>query len=819
VVIVLVARTISNGLYSVTERLFAAAVRTLSGGKWRLRTSSRELGGPNSLLEDGSQYQPILLFYDSDLESSSSETDEPLPYQVEKSITPTFISRWFARAKFLVPIGTVVVLLLVRPRHFPFGHMSNTLPFTLWEVFSKPTDEMCFGSLSGDFPPFPLPDVLAEINWEPANGAFPGWKPKVNRTFTKDLERPSWLPEEPTRGFERWYPDAIFDGPRGKHGKHGEHGHGGPPGGPPGGPGRRPPPPHHEGMFSEGINYDPITDPLRISNLDKDLIDSIAATLKEHKVSIKHVVLLSMESTRKDVFPFKKDSHLHISITESHTSNFSTAEVNRELGELTRNAEILTGEASGFGFGGFEYSAARAGSWRNLKKDNGGLNIQGALTGSTSSLKSILGSHCGVHPLPVDFTVEVRRTIYQPCLPSILSLFNHNKPEYKKYRPGPDGRKFPRTAMEDRPWRSVSVQSMTDQYDHQDRLYTHIGFQETIVRDTLLDPSAPHPPTEKEVNYFGFAETQIKPYLRDLFEAAESKNERLFLSHFTSTTHHPWAVPESFGESKDYVQRSRWHGEGALNKYLNTIKYQDNWIGQFMDLLEDVGVADETLVVMVGDHGWAFEEDAAFHGTFENGHIANLKVPLVFHHPSLPRLQLEINATSTSILPTILDLLSSTSSLNKQDTEIANNLVHQYEGQSLIRPFVPEKNGRRAWNVGVLNAGGAVLSVTSAGQKYHLVLPICKNGVYRLTNLVTDPTEYNAVEAYSIEELCKKILLNYRAPEAAQEWVKEAAKVGKWWALEQRRRWRFEGAALQEDQKSDEMEGMGKVTKKHWWET
>jgi arylsulfatase A-like enzyme len=813
VIIVLVARTISSGLYNRTERLFAAAVKTLSGGRWRLRTSSKELSGPNSL-EDESQYQPILLSYESDIESSSSENDEPLPYILEKGTTPTLISRWLARAKFLVPIGTVIVLLLVRPRHFPFGHMSNTLPFTLWEVFSKPTDEMCFGSLSGDFPAFPLPDVVAEINWEPMNGEFPGWEPKVNRTFSKSLERPFWLPEEPMHGFERWYNDSMVDGP---HGRHGKHGHEGPPGGPPGGPGRRPR--RHGGMFSKGINYDPITDPLRLSNLDQDLIDSVAAALKEHKVSIKHVVLLSMESTRKDVFPFKKDSRLHHMIMESHSSNFTAAEVNNKLGELTRNAEIITGETSGFGIGGREYSSARAGSWRNLKKETGGLNIQGALTGSTSSLKSILGSHCGVHPLPVDFTVEVRRQIYQPCLPSILSLFNHNKPDYKKEHPGPDGRKIRRAAMENRPWKSISVQSMTDQYDHQDRLYEHIGFQETIVRDTLLDPSAPHPPTEKEVNYFGFAETQIKPYLRDLFEQAEAKNERLFLSHFTSTTHHPWALPESFGESTNYVQPSRWHGEGPLNKYLNTIKYEDDWIGQIMDLLEDVGVADETLVVMVGDHGWAFEEDAAFHGTFENGHIANLRVPLVFHHPSLPRLQLEINATSTSILPTILDLLSSTSSLDKQDTEIANNLVHQYEGQSLIRPFVAKKNGRQAWNVGVLNAGGAVLSVTSAALPYHLVLPVCKNGVYRLTNLLTDPHELNPVEEYSVEALSKKIAKNYRNPEEAQKWVQDAAKVGKWWVLEQRRRWRFGGAALQSDRKSEEMEGMGKVTKKHWWET
>lgn len=827
IAIVVLARIVSQPLYTGTEKLFAAGVKALSGGRWRMRKSSREYIDSNLDEEEGPQSNPAPLSAESDEDRSSSENDEARAFLTEKEPRPSFMSRWMDRAKFLVPIGTILVLLLVRPRHFPFGHMSNSLPYTLWDIFSKPTEESCLGSLSGDFPPFPLPELVTEVLWEPADGEFPGWEPRVNRTFDKKLQRPEWLPEEPIHGFERWYNESQLEG---FHGGKEHKPWDGPPRGPPrGGPPRGPPPGRRPGprrgknkggFFSKGINYDPVTDPLRISNLDQDIIDSIASTLKDHKVTIKHVVLLSLESTRKDVFPFKKGSHLHKNIEKSHSSNFTAAEANRMLAKLTKNAETLTGEVSSFGIGGMEYSSARAGSWRNPNKGSGGINVQGALTGSTTSLKSILGSHCGVHPLPVDFTVEVRRQIYQPCIPSILELFNNNKP--RRGEGHPDPRKSRRSDMKTQPWKSVFVQAMTDQYDHQDRLLEHMGFKDTIVRDTLLDPSSPHQPTEKEVNYFGFPEDQVKPYMRDMFEAAKAKNERLFLSHFTSTTHHPWALPEAFGEPVDYLEPNSWN-EGSLNKYLNTIKYVDGWIGEIMDLLEDVGVADETLVVMVGDHGWAFEEDAAFHGSFENGHISNLRVPLLFHHNSLPRLQLQVNATSTSIIPTILDLLSSTSSLDKKDTDIANNLVHQYEGQSLIRPFVPKKNGRQAWNIGILNAGGAVLSVSSAAVPYRLVLPVCKSGVYRFTDVLLDPNELHPIEEYSIEGLAKKIRKFYKKKgvdgEEAVKWVGDAEKIGKWWVLEQRRRWRFGGSALQEDRKAEEMEGMGKVSKKKWWET
>jgi hypothetical protein len=205
------------------------------------------------------------------------------------------------------------------------------------------------------------------------------------------------------------------------------------------------------------------------------------------------------------------------------------------------------------------------------------------------------------------------------------------------------------------------------------------------------------------------------------------------------------------------------------------------------------------------------------HSTFENGHISNIRVPLLFYHPSLPRIQLGINATSLSILPTILDLLVASSSLNTQDLDIASNLMHQYEGQSLIRPFVAQKHGRQQWNIAVLNAGGAFLSVSSAAVPFRLVLPICKSGVYRFTDTEQDPKETSAIEEISISALAKKLREEFRY-EAAQ-WVIEAEEVGKWWVLEQRLRWGYDGASLQDDRNPEDMYGMGKSTDRHWWET
>ena len=213
----------------------------------------------------------------------------------------------------------------------------------------------------------------------------------------------------------------------------------------------------------------------------------------------------------------------------------------------------------------------------------------------------------------------------------------------------------------------------------------------------------------------------------------------------------------------------------------------------------------------------AFEEDSPVHSTFENGHISNMRVPLNFYHPSLPRLQLYVNATSLSIIPTILDLLVTTSSLDEHDSNIASDLIHQYEGQSLIRPYQVMKSGRQAWNIAVLNAGGAFLSVSSAAVPYRLVIPVCKSGVYRFTSNDQDPNELHPLEANSISDLAKRVRTDFNSD--ASDWVEEAEQTGKWWVIEQRRRWRYSGASLQDDRNPEELKGAGAEKKEHWWDT
>jgi len=565
---------------------FYKMVETFASQKWKEKLLSRELNVAKEWQDrdhEDEDEESVLDYCPSP--NRSSFEDEPFLNSDQK---PSWLSKWFARAAFLGPLITVLILLTVRPRNPPYAHMSSSIPYTLWDIFKPYSEELC-GAGHREFPPFPLPDLLDVKYWERPNDKFIGWMPTVNSSSHEESDklssRPSWLPEKAVLGFDRWY-DRPF---RPEH-----H--------------RRPhPPPPKDGPPHRGPHhrrpkipkYNPIKDPLKISNLEKDILGPIAQAVKDRKVKIKHIVIATLESTRKDIFPMKKDSHLYDLILKTHTSGEEVSRVESELANLTPNTELLTGEVRGFPRS--DSDGARAGGWRNLTEGRGGINIQGAFTGSTTSLKSLIGSHCGVQPLAVDFTVESHGHIYQPCLPAILRLLNQNKQGDDKLEARKWGFGKQEDDMTSRPWRVVSAQAVTNKFDHQDELNSHLGFSEVVAKDDLLDPSFEFPATMKQSNYFGFPDDQLKPYFQNLFRDAKKNDERLFLSHFTGATHHPWNLPEGFGEPIEFLKKGRWSSEHQLNRYLNTVKYGDWWLGQIMDMLEDEGLADETLVVMVGD--------------------------------------------------------------------------------------------------------------------------------------------------------------------------------------------------------------------------
>lgn len=114
-------------------------------------------------------------------------------------------------------------------------------------------------------------------------------------------------------------------------------------------------------------------------------------------------MLIKLESTRKDVFHLKRDGYIWERLVQSSKNSSLPFEAQKTLSSLTLTAKYLTGNfEDGFG--------------HEIGTPRGGLNAKNAFTASTYTLKSLVGTHCGISPLATDFDVDTDHRIYQPCL-------------------------------------------------------------------------------------------------------------------------------------------------------------------------------------------------------------------------------------------------------------------------------------------------------------------------------------------------------------------------------------------------------------------
>jgi arylsulfatase A-like enzyme len=115
------------------------------------------------------------------------------------------------------------------------------------------------------------------------------------------------------------------------------------------------------------------------------------------------------------------------------------------------------------------------------------------------------------------------------------------------------------------------------------------------------------------------------------------------------------------------AQRHSWHGvdymynetisfDDFYQKYLETLLGVDNSIGRVLDFLKENGLDKETLVVYMGDNGFAFGE----HGLIDKrtAYEESIRVPLLARCPEIikPGTKVKQMVLNLDIAPTVLEL-------------------------------------------------------------------------------------------------------------------------------------------------------------------
>jgi arylsulfatase A-like enzyme/Tfp pilus assembly protein PilF len=179
--------------------------------------------------------------------------------------------------------------------------------------------------------------------------------------------------------------------------------------------------------------------------------------------------------------------------------------------------------------------------------------------------------------------------------------------------------------------------------------------------------------------------------------------------------HAPYVAPEPY--------RTRY----AAQPYDGEIAYTDQAIGHVLAKLDQLGVGDNTLLVLASDHGEGLGE----HGEATHSLLvydSTLHTPLIFHCPALwaEGQVVRTQVSNTSIVPTVLDLLG---------VEIDLKL----DGPSLLHPAQQWPQGIYAETISTLTLHGwaPLFAIRHQDEKF---IQAPRRELY---DLVNDPKELN----------------------------------------------------------------------------
>lgn len=187
-------------------------------------------------------------------------------------------------------------------------------------------------------------------------------------------------------------------------------------------------------------------------------------------------------------------------------------------------------------------------------------------------------------------------------------------------------------------YRTAFFQSAKGNFESRPGLVYNLGFDEFWSRDDLPNTDA----------YLGYLSCDEFVMLKYIIEWVRESDNPFFLTALCSVTHDPYKVPEWFGEPADE----------PIDCYKQAINYTDGFIKALYEEIEKLGLADDTIFCIIGDHGEAFGE----HGLLGHERIVfeeALHIPFCIRAPSLvePGTKVTEAVSSVDLTPTLLGLL------------------------------------------------------------------------------------------------------------------------------------------------------------------
>ena len=168
-------------------------------------------------------------------------------------------------------------------------------------------------------------------------------------------------------------------------------------------------------------------------------------------------------------------------------------------------------------------------------------------------------------------------------------------------------------------------------------------------------------PMVKRSDLFKWDQIMVDEFL-DKFTSNSSDSPSLSFLWFYST-HYNYYFPEEFAKFKPYIDRHyqiyekglREESDLVFNRYKNSAYFVDSQISKIVETIDKSGKIENTIFVILGDHGEEFNEFGRFAHSYSLKNVQT-STPFVMHLPGINNINYNITSHA-DIMPTIIDYI------------------------------------------------------------------------------------------------------------------------------------------------------------------
>ena len=140
--------------------------------------------------------------------------------------------------------------------------------------------------------------------------------------------------------------------------------------------------------------------------------------------------------------------------------------------------------------------------------------------------------------------------------------------------------------MREQGYRAFAVHGFEGDFWNREAAYPYQGFEDYISMEDL---------DQDEIIGMGISD---KSMFRQLVKLLKDQVTPFFSFVITLTNHHPYILDEEFHS----IELLDEDADTRFGDYLQTVRYTDEAIGQFIDDLKAAGLYDNTVIALYGDH-------------------------------------------------------------------------------------------------------------------------------------------------------------------------------------------------------------------------